>query len=129
MILKYNLHGNEAFLTGYSAEDEGYLTVMIDGCSGGVLSIGNAAAKTENGVGRVKLSAIKDGFHIPRVSSRNASVRLLPVKIKNGVCELSDAPTALAALGAVTFSLLERAKKTEAELEALKAAVFGTKIF
>ncbi len=127
--LIYRILGSEAYLTSIMKGPTDALELRIPDTDQVLIRIGDVTAKTSEGVGRVKLSALGEGLFTPEVIFKDKTVALYPIRHTMGKISLACPEQICASLGARAHDLEKRVSKTEEELKELKDAIYGKAIF
>ena len=125
----YYIKDRKPYLTSLTYGGGDTVEIQIKNAAPTMIRIGDAIAKTENGVGRVKLSVLSDGVYTPEVIFNDMSILLYPVRLALGRTALSGTEEICAALGALAFEEGVRVDMLEDEVKRLKEAIRGKDIF
>ena len=125
----YYIKDRRPYLTSLTYGGGDTVEIQIKNAAPTMIRIGDAIAKVENGVGRVKLSALSDGVYTPEVIFNDMSILLYPVRLALGRAALSGTEEICAALGALAFEEGVRVDMLEDEVKKLKEAIRGKDIF
>ena len=125
----YNIVDREPYLTAAVEGSGDTLNIKIANGKNAVLRVGNISTNMTDGVGRVKLSTLGEGVFTPEVIFKDKTVRLYPIRHKNGKVSLACPDEILASLGARALDVEVRVSATEKALQALNDAVWGKAIF
>ncbi len=126
--LTYEIYNGILYLTDYHGDETEECEIYVKECPNAGFSIGTESFKLKDGVGRVKLSAIKKGEYIPKLILNEET-------LSGGALEVGDATVRLFPVCDTTqreareLQLLKRLDSAEREISALKDSVYGTTIF
>lgn len=127
--LTYRIKGREAYLTAITRSGADTLEVHVENADGALMRIGDISVKMDNGVGRVKLSTLKEGVFTPEIIFKDMSVLLYPISHAFGEVSLALVDEVCATLGARAYDAECRIAELENEVNDLKNAVYGKAIF
>lgn len=128
MTLGYTILNGRARLTELDTSGD-CLQINITPRESGTVLLAKTVIKIENGVGRVKLSAIKSGTHQMTLTVRGTSLLLGKITLAAGAVALTSAHSMIAEANAREAELEARTDALEKEVSALRDAVYGKKIF
>ena len=128
MTLGYTILNGTPRLTEHSPSGD-CLEIYISPAIDGTVLVAKTVVKIENGVGRVKLSAIENGTHTLALTAAGASMLLGKITVSGGTATVPCPLEIIAKVSARECALEARADALEKEICALRDAVFGKKIF
>ncbi len=125
----YFIKDRAPYLVSLNYERGDTLEIRIENAAPTYIRIGNTVVNVENGVGRVKLSALSEGVYTPEVIFNDKSVLLYPIRVSLGKVRIYKPEEICAALGARAYLEAARVDALEDEVKMLKEAVYGKEIF
>ena len=115
----YRIAGRTPYLTAITKKHGEVLEIRVNDADGATVRVGEACAKIENGVGRVKFSALREGVFTPEIIFNDKSVFLYPIRYALGEVSLAEVGGICASLGAAVYSLQCRVGALEDEIKRL----------
>ena len=125
----YYIVDREPYLTSVSYERGDSFEIRIENATPAMIRVGNTVVKAEDGVGRVKLSALSSGVFTPEVIFNDKSVLLYPIRHALGKVTIANPEHICVSLGEKAYKAEVRLREVEGEIISLKDAVYGKDIF
>ncbi len=126
----YKLFDGEVEVTRFDPEGGRELTIRIEGCEDGFISIDDVATRLKCGVAAMDIRLISDGEFTPALILKNARLPLPRIRKSGSSVTLSYCDEEyVRGVSLRGRELQKKVSELEESIEALKARVYGTTIF